>query len=450
MVKTSLYLVLLLVVLACAPAAQHLFAQSITDKQSPAALYDEANNYVTARYEEFNRKHISFDPKLEAATRQEQKDLAVRNASRLAARPSPAGTDFYYLGLLYHLADNSDAALVALRRFVDANPGSDLAQPARAAIVVHALKKNLFTEAEAALAHYAQAQPQSNQERYGMETLVTDAFYKQRDFERMAAHAREMFKAAKLLASTTDIFKRDQMLYKSTLFLSEAYRKLGRKEAAVTAIEELRELAVSLPSGNLSKLATERLLEVDPGADMVRAFAQLASYSPAAAPEIVAQRWLDQTPATLADLNGRVVLLDFWATWCGPCRYTFPKLKAWHDKYQADGLTILGVTKYNGEVDGRTVTHEQELAYLREFKKKNHLPYGFAISDSGVNDLHYGVFSIPMSFLIDRNGTIRFISAGSGEEQAAALGKMIKKLLDEPAKGRKGETGSERDSEKRK
>jgi len=72
------------------------------------------------------------------------------------------------------------------------------------------------------------------------------------------------------------------------------------------------------------------------------------------------------------------------------------------------------------------------LAYLRDFKRKNHLPYGFAIANSRANDNSYAVFSIPMSFLLDRRGAVRFIAAGAGEEQTAALARMIKKLLDEP------------------
>src|SRR6267378_1676561 len=67
--------------------------------QSAQALYDEAYNYVSKKYEEFNRQQLSFDPKLEAATRQEQKDLAARNAASLAARASLEEKDLYYLGM---------------------------------------------------------------------------------------------------------------------------------------------------------------------------------------------------------------------------------------------------------------------------------------------------------------------------------------------------------------
>src|SRR5882762_2511571 len=171
------------------------------DTRPAKELYEEANNYVSKKYQEFNLKKVAFDPKLEAATRLEQKQLAATLAALLAQRRSLDASDSYYLGMLYHLADDSDKALYALGWFLTRSSDGELAQNARAAIVVHALKKNLLSEAESTIAQYAQHQPQNNLERYGMEALLTNASYKQKDYERMATHAAEMLKTAKQLVT---------------------------------------------------------------------------------------------------------------------------------------------------------------------------------------------------------------------------------------------------------
>ena len=178
------------------------------------------------------------------------------------------------------------------------------------------------------------------------------------------------------------------------------------------------------------RYANIRLLGLDRTYDPRSAFDEVAS-TPTALPDIVASQWIDQSPVKLSALRGQVVLLDFWAHWCGPCRYTFPRLQRWHEAYKDKGLVILGVTNYFGHVEGRKVTPAEELAYLRTFKKTNRLPYGFAVADTGINDMNYGVFSIPMSFLIDREGKVRYISTGVNEQELAALDKRIRKLFDE-------------------
>ncbi|RMF44848.1 MAG: hypothetical protein D6753_01505 [Planctomycetota bacterium] len=158
------------------------------------------------------------------------------------------------------------------------------------------------------------------------------------------------------------------------------------------------------------------------------------------APEIEADAFVGQEPVTMADLKGKVVLLDFWAVWCGPCIATFPHLIEWHDKYADKGLVILGATRYYGYVwddetnravrgDGE-VDRQAELAMLERFRQEHGLRHGFFVTprDSDYSQKFY-VTGIPQAVLIDKEGKIQMIRVGSGEANAHALEEKIQELL---------------------
>ena len=408
-------------------------ASSASDSRPAKILFEEANSYVDQKFRDFNKRGLAYDRKLEAKTKQEQKDMAAKYAAALQARASLTNTDVYYLGMLDHLAGNGDAALETMRGFLKTEGTGEFFQNARAVVVLYATRKNLIPEAERAVEDYAQNQPQNLIEWFGMETLIAEALKKGNDYPRMSAHAEEMLKVAKLLASTNkyNSFRRDDMLFKAASFLSEAYVHLNKKEAAIAIVGDLRKMAVSLPSGNLLRLANIVLAGLDHTVDLRGIFNEPAPATAGPLPEIVVTQWIDQSPVKLSELRGHVILLDFWAPWCPPCRYTLPRLQKWNESYKDKGLVILGLTQYFGAADGHRATHGEELAYLRAFKKQNRLPYGFAVADTGINELNYGVFTIPMSFLIDRRGNVRFIAFGADESEIGALEKMLRTVVDE-------------------
>ena len=150
-----------------------------------------------------------------------------------------------------------------------------------------------------------------------------------------------------------------------------------------------------------------------------------------APPELKIAEWIDQPPATLETLRGRVVLIDFWATWCGPCRYTIPKLNALHRKYKDRGLVVLGVTDFATGVEGGGETRAEQMAFLRRYKRENNIAYGFAIAEDHSNNANYNVISIPTAVLLDRRGRLRFITVSADDSEARALASMVEKLIEE-------------------
>ena len=151
------------------------------------------------------------------------------------------------------------------------------------------------------------------------------------------------------------------------------------------------------------------------------------------APDLIAiDNWLPAIPQPISELKGKVVLLDFWATWCGPCIEAFPSLVEWHETYKEDGLVILGVTRFYGEGNGSGKTNKpKEIDFLTRFKIKHSLPYSFAVAYGQANQYAYGATGIPTAVLIDRKGIVRYVESGSSESREQELLKFIEKLLEE-------------------
>jgi thiol-disulfide isomerase/thioredoxin len=181
------------------------------------------------------------------------------------------------------------------------------------------------------------------------------------------------------------------------------------------------------------------------------------------APRLDADAWLNSLPLTLKDVRGKVVVLDFWMSWCGPCRMSFPKMEELAKAHADEGLMVIGVTQSQGWVltkDGKSVgrdekdstkrlSWEDEVKALKEFVNDFGITYPVAVGQRHLSPNEvtiegstgkdkfldsamirdYGVAFFPTAIVIDRKGIVRF----SGTVDDNALAGLVRQLLEEPA-----------------
>ena len=108
---------------------------------------------------------------------------------------------------------------------------------------------------------------------------------------------------------------------------------------------------------------------------------------------------------SLSDYRGKVVLLNFWATWCGPCKMEIPWFIDMEQQYKSKGFEVVGVSM---DEDGWTAIKP----YIAEEK----VNYRVLLGDDSIGDLYGGVEALPTSFVIDRDGRIAYVHVGLAEK----------------------------------
>jgi thiol-disulfide isomerase/thioredoxin len=136
----------------------------------------------------------------------------------------------------------------------------------------------------------------------------------------------------------------------------------------------------------------------------------------------------------LEQYAGKVVIIDYFAHWCGPCKASYPEMRKMYDELHAKGLEIVGVTKYYGYYgyygQEKGLEKDAEYAKMADFMKEFNICWPVAYGDT-TNFEAYGITGIPTTILVDRKGNVHSIDVGYSPELFKKFRAEVEKILNE-------------------
>jgi len=220
---------------------------------------------------------------------------------------------------------------------------------------------------------------------------------------------------------------------KVLLHLGQAYEKGNKTDLAINAYT--RSLAVYLgkdssaaaPLRALWRKKNGSLAGLDGWVGQAQAASRKIVALDSRRHERPAPSWalsdLDGKPVAFEDFKGKIIVMDFWGSWCGPCRVELPIFQAVYERYRDKGVVFLGMN-FERPVPGKDL---KQLA--RDFIRQNKYTFPVIVDHDQVAAAAYGITGFPTVFLIDKSGTIRYRNVGVSEGIETILQDQIESLL---------------------